>query len=448
MSPRALPETVERVAQLIARRTGLVFPHSRKEGLAAAVSRSLERTRTREGDQLLAALESSPSALEELVAELTIPESYFFRAPEQFEVLRREALPEILRRCGPAHRLRLLSAGCAGGEEPYSLAIVLEEEGLAGRSTVIGGDISRQSLARAAEASYASWSLRGASDAFRCRYFHPHRSRFVLQPHLRERVEFTWLNLAEDFHPSHATGIIAFDVIFCRNALIYFDEASIAGAARRLFNSLAEGGWLFTGASDPPLAPHAAFETVVTSAGIAYRRPPVAEARVEPAPDPWPALPAPVELPKRAAPPAAPAPPVDPAGSVDASLSHVRSLADGGLIAPALRAATEAARAHPSSAGIHFLRAVLLTEAGKNREAADVLRRALYLDGRLAVAALALGLCLKRLGDRAGARRALGQARALLEHAPANEPVAMADGEIAGRLLLTIDMQIGLLEEA
>src|SRR5258708_2008556 len=275
-------DAVEPVAALVARRTGLFFPESRRQALAAAIANAIARTGARTAEDLVELLERVPAALDELVAEITIQESYFFRDPGQFEILRRDVLPEILRRCGPDHRLRLLSVGCAAGEEPYSLAILLDQEGLGGRSVVIGTDISRPSLARAAEASYGNWSLRGSVEDFRSRYFQREGSRFRLVQRIRDRVELTYLNLPADFHPSHATGIVAFDVIFCRNALIYFDAGSIAGAAARLFSALAEGGWLVTGASDPPLADHAPFETVMTPAGLFYRPPDEPAARRQP----------------------------------------------------------------------------------------------------------------------------------------------------------------------
>src|SRR5260370_32293836 len=125
------------VAALVARRTGLFFPDSRRQALAAAIANAIARTRPRTAADLVELLESAPAAFDELVAELTVHESYFFRDPGQFEVLRREVLPEILRRGGPDHRLRLLSIGCAAREEPYSLALLLAQEGLSGSSVVI-----------------------------------------------------------------------------------------------------------------------------------------------------------------------------------------------------------------------------------------------------------------------------------------------------------------------
>ena len=89
---------------------------------------------------------------------------------------------------------------------------------------------------------------------------------------IRRRVVFEYLNLALDFYPSFAAGVWGMNLIMCRNVLIYFDRETIRGVARRLYDSLAPGGWLFTAASDPPLAQDAPFETVGTDAGVFYRR--------------------------------------------------------------------------------------------------------------------------------------------------------------------------------
>jgi chemotaxis protein methyltransferase CheR len=454
MSALGLEAALEPVAAFVAQRTGLVFPVVRRESLATAVRNTIARTKARSVEELISALERAPGALDDLVGEITIAESYFFRAPEQFEILRREVLPEVLGRRGSDHRLRLLSAACAGGEEPYSLAILLEQEGLAQRAVVVGTDISRPSLARAADATYGEWSFRGVPEAVRARYFRRTADRFRLLDELRKRVELSYLNLAEDVCPSRATGIVDFDVIFCRNALIYLAADAVARVAARLFAALAEGGWLFTSASDPPLQEHAPFEVVMTSAGILYRRPLISSDGVST---------------ESAIPPEGPALPEEPVAlnlvddlvlkqpsglqseentRPEASVVAIRALADKGRIPEALEVANSAARRFTTSAQIHYLRAVLLSEAGRDRDAADALRRTLYLDRNLAVAALVLGLTLRRLGDMAGAARSLRQARSLLAPRPADELVPFADGERAGRLLVSVEVQLQLLEGA
>ncbi|HEX4384899.1 MAG TPA: protein-glutamate O-methyltransferase CheR [Myxococcales bacterium] len=441
-------DAIEPVAALVARRTGLVFPESRREALSAAVANAISRTKARTAADLVAHLETVPEALDHLVSELTVHESYFFRYPGQFEILRRTVLPEILSRRGPGHQLRLLSVGCAGGEEPYSLAILLDQEGLERRSLVTGADISRPSLTRAKAGTYGRWSLRGTSDDFLSTYFRRDGDRYQLIPALRERVTFTYLNLADDFFRQGLLG--RFDVIFCRNALIYFDAATIAAAAGRILSALDEGGWVFTAASDPQLSAHAPFATVMTAEGLLYRRlTEMTAPREEPAVEPLapPPTPPPPRRPVAVREPAVPAPATASPTVLapESPAARVRALADAGNVAEALAAAETASRLAPDSTELHYLRAVLLAEAGRDRDAADVLRRVLYLDGQLAVAALALGLVLRRLGDRPGSKRALIRARALAAARPAGEPLPLADGEVSGRFVLTVDAQLRLL---
>src|SRR5690606_26511129 len=146
---------------------------------------------------------------DELIASLTIGESYFFRDPGQFALLRNELLPQVAaqREHGP---IRLWSAGCAAGEEAYSLAILSEELGLHARASVLGTDISRTRLAAARQGVYTKWALRGLDAETVERYFTQARNRYTLRPSFRERVDFRYLNLAEDRYPSLTAGIWGF----------------------------------------------------------------------------------------------------------------------------------------------------------------------------------------------------------------------------------------------
>jgi chemotaxis protein methyltransferase CheR len=165
------------------------------------------------------------------------------------------------------------SAACASGEEAYSLAILMREAGLGNRSQIAASDISLDALARARSGKYRGWSLRGESAALAQRYLRRVGELNLIDDSIRQRVTFLQLNLAQDVYPSVNSRICAMDLILCRNVMIYFDSATIAAVARRLFDSLAEGGWLLTGATDPPLIEHAPFEVEIGDAGLAYRRP-------------------------------------------------------------------------------------------------------------------------------------------------------------------------------
>jgi chemotaxis protein methyltransferase CheR len=419
--------------------------------------------------------------LDDLVVELTVGETYFFRDLDQFQYLRGTVVPDMWRRHGPQDTIRAWSCGCASGEEAYSLAIVLHEQGLGERCYLLATDISRAALVRAHQAAYGDWSLRGPGAAAAAPYLARRGNRFVVRDRIRRAVTFEYLNLARDVYPSFANGTWGMDLILCRNVLIYFDAATVRGVARRLFESLAPGGWLVTAASDPPLGGDAPFEVVVTDVGVFYRRPgavaevPGTEYRV-------PSTEYQVSVYARAAPcnpsggPAAsvlgtsysvpaPSPPAEVeargayargdyaraaelaaplAADLSTALLYARALANVET-GRAERACAEVAERHPLSAELHHLHAVLLLELGRDEEAARAARRVTYLDRTLALGHFTLGSVLFRRGDRAGARRAFRNARDLSAARPAGEPVPLSDGMPAGRLAEAASAQLAVL---
>ena len=163
------------------------------------------------------------------------------------------------------------AAGCASGEEAYSLAILLLEEGLAGQCRLLATDLSRATLVKARRGIYGAWSLRGEGALAARPYLHGHGNHYVVDEVVRRLVTFDQLNMALDFDPACATGVRGMDLILCRNVLIYFDHKTVRTVARRLYESLAEGGWLITASTDPPLAGEAPFEIVATDHGVFYR---------------------------------------------------------------------------------------------------------------------------------------------------------------------------------
>jgi chemotaxis protein methyltransferase CheR len=158
------------------------------------------------------------------------------------------------------------------GEEPYTIAMVFEELGAAGRSHIVATDIARGRLEDAQRGIYSKWQLRSTSEPLRRRYFTERGKYFELTPRIRKRVDFRYLNLSEDSFPSMSTGVWGMDVIFCRNVLIYFDAPTVERVARRLIASLSETGFLFLGASDPAIADMVECDVVMTDAGLVYRR--------------------------------------------------------------------------------------------------------------------------------------------------------------------------------
>ncbi|RKH68513.1 CheR family methyltransferase [Corallococcus llansteffanensis] len=260
------------VLALVEERAGLAAPSC----LAAAeegIQRAMARANLVDVEAYRQRLAHDPALFDDLLTELTIGETYFFRTHEHFDHLRRVVLPELRERHGPDHVLRAWSAACSSGEEPYSLAALLMAEGWEDYMMVRATDVSRTALARAREGRYTDWSLRGPSADRMRAHLKQEGRHYLLSPDVKRRVQLDYLNLALETWPSADSGIWKLDVIFCRNVLIYFNAATIEGVARRLHASLDDGGYLFSGPSDPPLGDYAPFEAVLTEWGVLYRKP-------------------------------------------------------------------------------------------------------------------------------------------------------------------------------
>ena len=488
------------VLDLVSARAGLLppsCPPSAMEGIDRAMARA---GLANDFATYLLRLEQEAPTFDDLIVELTVGETYFFRNPEHFDFVRQEVLPDLETRRGPEHTVRGWSAGCASGEEPYSLAVLLMKEGYGSRMQVRGTDVSRAALSRCEVASYGEWSLRGPWTEQMRPYLRAQGKRYTLAPEVRDHVRFDYLNLADNTWPSHAQGVWSLDIIFCRNVLIYFNRHTIEEVARRLYASLAEGGFLITGPSDPPLMGLAPFETLVTEWGIVYHRPdadrplqrPVfhspiqvvppsvpAAAALPPPPPPPPLPPPPLPLPPPAPeppPPSLRAPPAEPPapaagsgldearsalargdwreaarlasalpGDPDAVGVAIRALAN--FDAPAaVRACGEASARHPLAAEPRYLESVVLLGLGRLSESERAARQALYLEPGLAVAHLMLGHILRRQGDTAGARRSFNTAATLCATLPPEQPVPLADGERADRLVKVAREELERLE--
>jgi chemotaxis protein methyltransferase CheR len=458
------------VMEFIQARTGLVFPPARRSDVDAHVRKAMALARTSDAARFVRLIEVDESLFDRLVTGLTVSETYFFREPRHFEFIRLHILPELQRERMSGAGLRFWSAGCASGEEAYSLAILLEQERLGQHASILATDISGAILIAARKACYGAWSFRGNSADLTARYFDRRDHRFVLQDRLRQRVTFKSLNLAVEDYPSAATGTSNIDVILCRNVLIYFDPDTVARVARRLCAALADGGWLITGPSDPPLWDLAPFETKVTEAGVLYRRPGgavsapggdqlsrVHDSVAQLAPDdaPWlagAAMEFAEPVPELQAPPAAggpdaePSPPAELVRDIASSIASVRALADRGDLNGAAAAAALAIQAHPLASELHYVRAVVLAGLGQCDEAAEALRRVIYLDPSLAVAHFTLGSILLRSGALAEARRCYRNALSLSAQRPPQEHLALSEQETAGRMADAARNQLAFID--
>ncbi|MEW5703568.1 MAG: CheR family methyltransferase [Pseudomonadota bacterium] len=474
--------TFNAIADLVRARTGLIFSPARYSDIETGIRKIMAKTGIADPGECLECLEADSLLLDELIAELTIGETYFFREPDHFAFIREVVIPEVRRLRGAEHTVRVWSAGCASGEEPYSLAILFEEEGFSERTRILATDISRVALARARKAAYGVWSLRGDGARLVGQYLSHSGGRFELAERFRQRVEFAYLNLAQNVYPTFATNTWGMDLVFCRNVLIYLDAKTTRYVARHLYESLADGGFLITGPSDPSLAEQAPYETLTTPSGVIYRKPTNPTRRLVIPP----AAPAVSDLvvPPLATTPnklsaaisAAPAEQclstlssanilaearealargdnarvielTHPLGTDVAAIAlKVRAFANLGDVETATEMASEAAATYPAAIEIGYLHAVLLMNFGRYGEADRVLRRVLYLDRSLAVARFTLGATLQRLGNFKGAVRAYRNAYDIAAQRSPEEIVPLSDGEKAGRLAAAAATRIEVLE--
>jgi chemotaxis protein methyltransferase CheR len=452
----------EEFLALVAQHSGMVFAPNRLLEAEAGIERGRRRAGAADLAAYLARVRHDTAAVDALCDELLVGETHFMRDPDQLALLQRVVLPALRerRRAGGAP-VRAWSAGCATGEEAYSLAILLEEQELDQGAFVLGTDLSSAALEKARVASYPGWSMRGASERFMRDYFQLSGGRRVLVDRIRAKVRFERLNFVGEEEYA-AKGAWRMDLILCRNVLIYFSREAAGRIAARLHDCLAEGGVLVTGGADPLLGEYAPFEVEVTRAGLVYRRrsdasaanresiavgepsrasanPP--EALISAVPTA-----APGSTPAQPATPAMPAPPVH-SDLAQEAFVRVTAHANAKGAFEAERIAQAALRRHPLDAHLHYLRATLLLALDRAEEAEEEAGRALYLDPSLAVAHFLLGTILRRQGARQDALRSFRNVREVCGARPADEELPAGAGERTAALDAAAAAEMARLEE-
>src|SRR5688572_28149974 len=180
----------QEILALVAERSGMVFAPNRLMEAEGGIARAMRRAGADDLAAYLILVRGDGIALDDLVDELTVGETHFMRDPEQMGLIRRELLPALNRCRGGGAAPRVWSAGCATGEEAYSLAILIEEEGLSDAAVVLGTDLSTAALEKARVGSYADWSMRGVSEQFLLGYFRHAEGRHTIIDRIRNMVRF------------------------------------------------------------------------------------------------------------------------------------------------------------------------------------------------------------------------------------------------------------------
>jgi chemotaxis protein methyltransferase CheR len=482
------PEDVERFRALVERRLGLHFDDVKLASLADVLRLRLEATRCAGYDAYEARFFQEPGRETRALAEqLTIGETYFFRYGDHFRALGDVVLPESSRERHGGRRLHVLSAGCASGEEAYSLAILASEH-LVDRSgcdlRIEGVDVNPAAIERARRARYSAWSLRETPPDVRARWFRSDGRDFELDDTIRASVSFAERNLVDDDPSFWRPG--AWDVVFCRNVLMYFGPETMRAVVARIHRSLAPGGFLFLGHAETLRGTSQDFHLLHTHDTFYYRRREACEA-----PEPgWSVPPTwtsasrassettPLSLDsqdgswvdaihrsadriaqlERSSQARASEPPgpgrFDLRPAVEAlrnehfadAMAHVRALPTGSendLDALLLRAVllTNASRldeaeqvcatilrADELNAGAHYLMALCREHAADRHAALDHDQTAAYLDPGFAMPHLHLGLLARRAGDVGQARTELGRALEMLAREDASRILLFGGG--------------------
>jgi chemotaxis protein methyltransferase CheR len=461
-----------RVSEFIAQHTGLDFAGERRSdlqrGLAAAATEFGLADAAGCAEWLLSA-SLTQRQLHVVASHLTIGETYFFRERKTFDALAEHILPELIRRRrGREQRLRLWSAACSTGEEPYSLAILVRQLLPDWRDwtvTIFATDINERFLQRAAGGIYGEWSFRGAAAGFKERYFTATTNgRFAIAPEIRNCVSFAQLNLAEDCLLSPTADAHGMDIIFCRNVLIYFTPTHTRKLAENLHRALAEGGWLAVSPSECSRTLFSSFAAVNFPGAILYRKckaeeqgPPVWLPPSEPVAEhvaafdpPPPTSYAPDRDPAGTPPPAAAtAAEISPVSSQPAQIPgsfslQTRALANRGQLADALASSEQWIAADKIDSAAHYVHAMILQEMGERQAARESLHRAVYLQPDFALAHFALGNLARAEARTAQANKHFANTLHLLRSWPPDALLPESDGMSAGRLVEIITSLLAL----
>jgi chemotaxis protein methyltransferase CheR len=423
---------------------------------------------------------------------LTIGETHFFRDNAQFDALVHHILPTLITRkraaaaalgAGTPPQLRLWSAGCATGEEAYSLAILLHElipDISHWRILILATDINQNYLAQARQATFSDWSFReGRAQQLRSRYFTPSpqngRDGYQLRADVRGLVTFTPHNLAADDYPAVPTNTVSMDLILCRNVSIYFSPETTRQMVGRFHRSLVEGGWLVVGHAEPSLTTYSAFTGHIVAGTLLYQKTiSTAAARTQPPTQPVPDKSRPVSPPRRTdllSPLPTAVPTLDgyeearrllSHGRIEAAISLLETIitlpppqaaplcllarahADLGQWSQARRWCAQAQAVDPLLPEVYYVLAMIEEQEGRPEAAIHNLKKVLYLEPERPLAYFHLAVLYKKQSQVVMAQRALKNVLQRMESMPA-ESIIPDSGQTTAYTLTTAAQR--LLEE-
>jgi chemotaxis protein methyltransferase CheR len=494
--------------ELVSRHMGLVIPDKDEESLSKLLASRVKLLKLPSAAAYCAFLDEgrqeSEQEWKQLAHHLTIGESYFFRDIGQMMLLEKVVIPELLKRKTGDESLRILSAGCATGEEPYSIAMMIDrmtnEKSIpeSPNSQIFGVDINEEALKVGRSGRYSSWSFRGVPQEIQDAYFHRTKIYWQLNHEIRDQVTFLRLNLVKDPLPNDTNDIQNMDLVLCRNVNIYFRKETVARILNKLVHTLSPGGYLVTGHAELQGITHPMLTMRSYPESVIYQRmvdphTPISVSRISQVPPPTPRslaeLRKRIETPKQdhfivpilepPTPAAKPGLVVKETSSTQAPESthaesellfrngHYRKVISQTKLAIEknlnhLDSWRLMARAHANLgehleaeaccdrmikidafyAQAYYLKAHIAMERGDESGTRELLKRTLYLDHTFIAPHLELAEIYAREGNPVLAKKMRQAALQLLRAMPKDEKVEMIDEYTAGELILDIEKML------
>jgi chemotaxis protein methyltransferase CheR len=454
------PQVMIRLMERVEVEMGLSFPKEKWRELQGCIRRMTESGNFEDEEACVDWLLSGAwdKAKSDLCAlHMTIGETYFFREPRAFDLVR-DYVREKMQDAEENRRIRIWSAGCCTGEEPYSIAMALKQAvpgAFRDRVSILATDINSEHLQYARAGVYRQWSFRKTRAALQSQYFLEHDdNRLRINDDIRDAVRFAELNLATARYPSVATDTHLMDIIFCRNVLMYFSKGQVKKVIERFWNCLVEGGWLVVSPSEASSELFEGFAGVYYPDAIYFQkkagstRPGMPgscvgatpAARVaknfEQAPGrstasearPEPVKPKRItrkgRLPRQSQGTAG----LEGAGMAAATVPAAKALANQGKFGEAMQLLEQALAADPPEADIYQAMALVALESGDKDGAMQSLKRVLYLLPDFILAHYLMGVLLSEQSRSGEAARQFRIANELLMTLADDEIVPGSDG--------------------
>ncbi|HEY7986658.1 MAG TPA: CheR family methyltransferase [Methylophilaceae bacterium] len=458
---------LHRLSEFLMARIGLYFPEKRwsdlERGMVSA-AKELGMPELEVCANWLLSTSLTQHQIEIIASHLTVGETYFFRDEKFFEALEQTILPALIssRRDSGERRLRIWSAACCTGEEPYSIAMLLDRllpDQEPWHITILATDINPKFLKKATEGVYGEWSFRGTPGWVKEQYFKKKRQgQFELHAAIKKRVTFSYLNLADQTYPSLLNNTNAMDMILCRNVLMYFGEALTKKVTDNLTRSLMKDGWLAVSATEtsqrlfPELtlvnfpgamfyhkdAPGSARPGYTDHPALAFTTPAMpiyASAFNATAIGDFPPLPL-LGMTDHHAPdmPLETGTTLPPQDASERLRAKAWQCANKGELTAAADWCRQAITVDKLNPQTHYLFATILQELDQSHDAQQSLKRAIYLDPNFILAHFTLGnLCLSQ-GRWREAERHFDNTQALLHKYPQDAALPESEGLTIGRL--------------